>query len=261
MHDVTFDGVATTSCITLVDKADRSGIWRFFTPSSDGSFVASGSEVENAAGILPFLPRSARRTGQPTVRRGLSPGSQAVLTLTEPERIRHGLKRGTDLVPCVTTFRHLPESVANLTETAFERHFVRAGQKCWLVNLGRRPGPRLMEYLTSVPREARQTATMDKRAVWWAFTMPGIPQVLVATGFRGQHPKVALNTIGARNVGSVAGVFELTRLDARTLARDLRALDLTGRLVAHAGGLKKIEIAQLEALVLARLRGAGPRDA
>lgn len=249
LPEASFAGVMTTSSITVIDKADRSGAWQYFATNLRGAYASIPSPSGSAAGILPFRRRSDRKPGAPFVQRGASPGSQEALTLTNAERLRHGLKMGRDVVPCVTTLRYLPDHIRTLTPAVFDAHFRDASRKCWLIRSDRTPSDALRRYLASVPADARQTATCANRAVWWQFLMPPVPRLVVATGFRGARPKCLRNPIGARVLGGVAGVHGVSDRTAQRLQSALLACNLEGRLVAHATGLKKIEIAQLEALV------------
>jgi len=250
LNDVVFSDVHTTSCITLVDKSVRTGQWRYFSERPDGSFEPLRSATGVRRGPLPFSTPASKTVERVFAKRGLSPGTQKVMTLTEAERARHGLSRGRDVVPCVTTFRDLDPSLSCLTPEAFDAHFVRAGRRCWLLRVDRPLSPKLKGFLDSVPVEQRRTATCLGRAVWWRFGMPEVPEVLVATGFRGPRPKAMINSVGARSIGGVAGIYGIeSPAVAERLVRALRRIRIDNRLVAHARGLRKIEISQLQALV------------
>jgi len=71
--------------------------------------------------------------------RGLSPGTQKVLTLTEAERVRHGLVVGEDVVACVTSLRTILANVSRLDDDTFRSGYRDAGQKCWLIRTDRNP--------------------------------------------------------------------------------------------------------------------------
>ena len=101
--DTTFDSVLTTSSITIVDKAKRSGLWSYFEETADGDYLPLPSPSGSRAGVINYVKRSDIPEGAPRAVRGLSPGTQRVLTLTEGERVRSGLTIGRDVVPCVTT--------------------------------------------------------------------------------------------------------------------------------------------------------------
>lgn len=76
-----------------------------------------------------------------------------------------------------------------------------------------------------------------------------MPALLVATGFRGVFPKVIVNSIGARAVGSVSGIYGVSQKNRAKIANALREIDLTDCIVPHSNGLKKLEINQLNTLL------------
>ena len=137
--DTTFHSVLTTSSITIVDKRDRSGTWRFFEETADGVFAPLSSESGAKAGVIPYRRRRDVAKSDPRAVRGLSPGTQKVLTLTEAERVRHGLVVGEDVVPCVTSLRTIGADVSKLDDDTFRAVYRDAGQKCWLIRSDRDP--------------------------------------------------------------------------------------------------------------------------
>lgn len=245
MHDKTFDGVLTTSSITVIDKASKNGIWGYFRENDDGSFSPMGSASGGRNELLSF-----ERPGVTKIKakRGLSPGTQVYLTLTEGERARCGLKIGIDVVPCVTSLRGVDDDTTALTETTFHEKFVIPGRKCWLVRTDKKPTARLQRYLDSVPEAGRQTSTCTERDIWWQFTMPEAPAVLLATGFR-KRPKIVVNEVGAMAVGGVCGIYGANPAKAKRIASALRQQDYDGRVVSHSNGLLKLEINQINALL------------
>ncbi|WP_066806376.1 Eco57I restriction-modification methylase domain-containing protein [Sphingomonas asaccharolytica] len=248
--DATFGGVLTTSAITIVDKRDATGRWRYFADDGSGGFQQLLSESGSACGHIPY--RSARSTSPDSARavRGLSPGSQQIFTLTEAQRARYGLAVEQDVIRCVTSLRHFPPTSGELDEEAFDRHFRYAGQRCWLLNVADEPSARLHAYLDSIDDDAQQaTSTCRERPVWWKFKMPPVPDLLVATSFKGPIPKICSNSIGARAVGGVAGIYGLTVEATQAFMTAVSDLDIRDRIVAHANGLRKIEINQLNALL------------
>ncbi len=248
--DTTFDSVLTTSSITLIDKSSSDGDWRFFEETADGAWAEMASESGSASGVIPYRRRSDIEADAPRAVRGLSPGTQKVLTLTEAERVRFGLDIGVDVVPCVTTLRSVPSGVLDLNDAAFHKHFRDAGQKCWLIRTDVEPGRNLSAYLTNVPAMDYQTATCLERSVWWRFKMPPVPDVLMAQSFRESYPKAIINSISARAVGGVCGIHNLGPERAEAVATGLDGLDLKHRVVAHSNGLRKIEINQINAILL-----------
>ncbi len=248
--DTTFDSVLTTSSITIVDKAKRNGRWSYFEENADGAYLPLQSASGSGAGVIDYVRRSDIPEGAPRAIRGLSPGTQKVLTLTEGERARSGLAIGRDVVPCITTLRVLPGNVRDLNELAFKRYYRMPGQKCWLIRTDVAPSAMLAAYLNAVPPSDYQTATCLEREKWWAFKMPPIPEVLIAQSFKGKFPKGVRNTIGARAVGGVSGIYNTCEEQITTIVDGLDGEDLRDRVVAHSNGLRKIEINQLNTLLL-----------
>lgn len=247
--DDTFDRVLTTSSITIVDKATTTGQWRFFEEDMDGCFRLLKSESGGHKGVVRYATRSESAGSKVHAKRGLSPGTQEVLTLTEGERVRAGLRIGSDVVPCVTSLRNLDKDSIVLTQEVFKKHFRLAGLKCWLIRTDRKPTPRLERYLSNVPRQKYQTVTCLERESWWEFTMPIAPPLLVASGFKGRAPKGVMNRISARAVGSVCGIYGVAPTKQKAMVQALQSLDLSERIVPHSNGLRKVEINQLNTLL------------
>lgn len=247
--DTTFDSVLTTSSITIVDKAGRTGKWEYFEETADGAYAALPTASGSHEGVLHYLRRSEVSANAPRAIRGLSPGTQKVLTLTEGERVRFGLVVDQDVVPCVTTLRPTAVGALELDSCAFKAFYRDTGQKCWLIRTDAEPSQRLWDYLTSVPAEEYQTSTCLQREVWWKFNMPPTPALLMAQSFKGEFPKVLKNTIKARAVGGVCGVYNVNDVQCDRIIGGLDGLDIRGRVVAHSHGLRKIEINQLNALL------------
>jgi Eco57I restriction-modification methylase len=248
--DTTFNSVLTTSSITIVDKAVRKGKWRYFEETAEGAYLPLPSPSGSADGVIRYLRRSEVNKASPRAVRGLSPGTQKVLTLTEGERVRSGLQIARDVVPCVTTLRLLPPNVKALDEAVFRTYYRVAGQKCWLIRTDTLPSPALEAYLIAVPASDYQTATCLERDEWWKFNMPPVPSLLMAQSFRGDFPKAVRNTIAARAVGGVCGIYNVDEAQASRLVAGLDGIDIRDRVVAHSNGLRKIEINQLNMLLV-----------
>ena len=249
LHDRTFDRVLTTSSITLIDKRHASGRWSYFDKDHTGTYRRLASPSGGKSGVLQYAPQLRDRTRRVTVRRGLSPGTQRVLTLTEGERARAGLRIGADVVPCVTSLRSVEQGRTVLSPELFRKSFRLAGLKCWLPRTDRDPSDRLRKYLDNVPKGEYQTSTCLARESWWRFAMPEPPSVFVATGFRAERPKALANQIGAVAVGGVSGVCGLSVTGSVRLVRRLRSVDLTASIVRHSNGLRKLETGQLDTLI------------
>lgn len=247
--DTTFKSVLTTSSITIVDKARRDGSWSFHEETALGEYSVLPSVTGGADGLIPFTSRRAPDDFRPVAKRGLSPGSQRLLTLTDGERARLGLRAGTDVVPCVTTLRHIPAEIRDLDVQTLREYYRVPGHRCWLIRTDREPTKALQSYLDSVPEDAYQTSTCLGRDDWWRFVMPAVPEVLVSMSFKGPFPKVVQNLAGVRAVGGVYGIYNLSAEQAAGLTGALGATDIRGGVVAHSNGLRKIEIGQLNTLL------------
>lgn len=259
LRDETFHGVLTTSSITLIDKRDASGRWEYFEEDHDGTYRGLLSPSGTKAGVLAYAKPRAKSDLTVFVRRGLSPGTQEVLTLSEGERVRYGLQIDLDVVPCITSLRSLSPDSLTLTETVFRKQFRDKGMKCWLIRTDRPLSSRLKAYLESVPTTKRATKTCLLREEWWKFAMPQQSSVIVASGFRGPRPKAVVNDIGVLAVGAVFGVYGLSGVQAKLFAKHVGSINLTGRIVSHSNGLSKLEPSQLHSLVhlfLSRARKA-----
>lgn len=246
LPDSVFGRVLTTSSITIVDKAG-SGAWRYFdTKETTLEFFQAKTASLGTHRVLGYAKTSNRKA---VAKRGLSPGSQKVFVLTEGERVRHGLQRDRDVVPAVTTLRHVNPKGSTLTKAFFEQHYVLTGMRCWLVRTDTKPSRDLELYLGSVAAEDRSTATCTGRDIWWKFTMPESPDVLVSMGFRGNSPKCLRNTIAARAVGGVSGIYCTNTNTSEAIVDGLNSSKLRGRLVSYSTGLLKLEVNQLNTLL------------
>jgi predicted RNA methylase len=245
-----FGRVLTTASISIIDKAHHDGDWRYYDITPAYEVVERGGVTTSTEGVLDYAQR-----GDAWALRGLSPGSQSVFTLTDGERIRAGLSR-RDVVPCVTTLRHVPFSLRTLTDSAFEKHLVRAGRRCWLIrSCEARRSAALTAYLDAVPQSERQTQTCLAQNPWFNYLPHAVPQLLFGSGFTKHGPKVLVNSVGARAVGSVWGIHSQHRLPVRRLQAHLLSLDFEKRIVPHAKTLKKVEVRQLNSVLNAFLAG------
>lgn len=248
--DTTFNSVLTTSSITIVDKAKTDGRWSYFEETASGSYSLLPSPSGGPAGVIPYMRRSATPTHGPHAKRGLSPGTQKVLTLAEGERVRAGLHIRRDVVPCVTTLRHVPDDARDLDEQLLRTYYRTPNQKCWLIRTDTEPSRALSAYLDAVPEDDYQTATCLERKDWWRFAMPAVPDVLISMSFKGKFPKAVRNSASARAVGGVYGIYNLSTGQADEVTAGLRGIDISYNVVAHANGLRKIEISQLNTLLV-----------
>ena len=248
-----FDGVLTTASISVIDKRNRNGRWRYLSLDPIGEVRPLRQVTGSNKGILSYEER-----GSVWAMRGMSPGTQRVFTLTEGERIHAGLKH-EDVLPCVTSLRRVPGSLSHLTIAAFRRRFINAGAKCWLIRShAERISHRLEAYLDSVPKKTRDTWTCNSRDPWYRYALSEAPRLLVSTGFTEFGPKVLVNSVGVRAVGSVCGVYAQHPVGWTALRAHLMRINFEDRIVAHAKALKKVEIRQLNAVLNSYLRMEQP---
>ena len=239
-----FESVMTTASITFVDKARCDGRWRYYDITSNNQVIPREGVTDSKDGVLDYAER-----GKIWGLRGLSPGSQKVFTLTEGERVHAGLSK-RDVLPCVTTLRNVPPQLRTLSRSAFERRFVRAGERCWLIrSYKEKLSSALNAYLKAVPYADRQTYTCQNQTPWFKYNPHPVPQMLFSSGFTKFGPKVLVNSVGARAVGSVWGIHSQTRLPVRRLQTYLLGINFERQVVAHAKTLKKVEVKQLNAVL------------
>ena len=239
-----FEGVMTTASVTIVDKGRRDGVWSYHEITPDYHVVKRNGVVESCDGVLEYAER-----GSIWALRGLSPGSQKVFTLTDGERIHYGLSKD-DVVPCVTTLRNVPRGLRTLSEAAFQRHFVEAGEKCWLIRSHEdHRSSALDAYLEAVPEKERQNYTCLNQTPWFNYLPHPKPRILFSSGFTEFGPKILVNSVGARAVGSVFGIHSNERLPLRRLQHYLLHFDFEKSVVAHSKKLKKVEVNQLNGLL------------
>lgn len=253
MPDTVFGRVLTTASFTVIDKAGD-GRWSYhdYDVASD-NFRKSKTASLSTHKVVEYRRDSGRKVA---VKRGLSPGTQKVFVLTEGERMRYGLEVGRDVVPAVTTLRHLDRTVLTLTDAAFRRNFVEAGMRCWLIRSDVEPSRDLKLYIDSIPLKNRSTSTCLNREIWWKFVMPQIPKGLVSMGFRAATPKCLLNEVGAHAVGGVAGLHCTSIAQAERALKAVRTFNFHGRMIPYSTGLLKLEVNQLNAVLDDQLKEA-----
>lgn len=246
-----FDRVLTTACITIIDKSVKRANWRLFDLANE---VSEARQLEH-------ITRSGEaRLGYENAiegsraNRGLSPGDQDFFVLTEGQRIKYRLIAGQDVVPAVTTFRHVVLRQNALTESLFRREFVNQGKRCWLVNTAKPPSVALQAYLDTAPEKVLNTYTCKNREPWWKFTMPKPADILYASGFKGTMPKLYLNEIAAIHIGGVHGIYCKQKSMAPDLLRRLQSTDISGRVVPLAKGFLKVEVNQMNSILNRMMR-------
>jgi hypothetical protein len=145
----------------------------------------------------------------------------------------------------------MPRQVTELNWLAFNKHFVAAGARCWLIkSTGRKISDRVKLYLDAVPKSKRQTYACLNQSPWYRYENPQLPRLIFHSGFMKPGPKVIVNSIGAQVVGSVYGIHsDIPKLRLRELRKYLARYDFERRIVAHAKTLRKVEVAQLNGVL------------
>ncbi len=242
-----FDGVKTTATVTVIDKAETNGILSFFDVDKQLRIHASPPP----GGPDGFFEYTGRDKGL-FARRGYSLGSQEVFVLTETERRNEGIGE-EDVLPCVTSLRHVPGEVEVLNKRAFKKRFIDGGRRCWLLSTSRKGlSSATKQWLERAPESVKTNSTCSKRPVWWKYADPPSPRILYSAGFVRERPKILRNDVGARALGSVHGIFATTRIPSvNDLVHHLRRLHFEGRVFPHSGGLRKIEVGQMNGILQA----------
>jgi hypothetical protein len=240
-----FEGVLTTASITIIDKRKSSGQWTFYDVGTGLTVKGRRRECGGKHAVLPYWTRGDRLWA----RRGISPGSQRIFTLTNSERLFAKLTR-KDVVPCVTSLRGVPGSLKQLTKRSFERYFVRSGRRCWLVrSRSSRLTRRVQSYLAKVPATLRKNYTCLNQRPWYAYEWTAIPSLLFHCAFTSFGPKVLINCVRAQAVGGIYGITVCNKIPTRALQAALRKFRFEDRVVPHAAKLRKVEVRQLNAVL------------
>ncbi|MDO9006056.1 MAG: Eco57I restriction-modification methylase domain-containing protein [Aquabacterium sp.] len=240
-----FPRVLTTASITIIDKSGTSGKWTFAEIGKNGTTkalnYASGSNE-----VLSYQDRDGGAYGL----RGLSPGGQDIFVLTEEERLHFSLQRDRDVIACVTSLRYLPQDVATLNEAIFQKYFVQAGKRCWLIRSDKaKLSTSLQAYISNVGTRWQKYTTCTLRDTWWRYKPHPAPALIISSGFVGKTPKVLVNPVKAIAVGSVYGIITKNYHGVSELADQLRGFDFEKRVVSHSNNLKKVEVRQLNSVL------------
>lgn len=244
-----FPSVLTTASITIIDKRNDTKNWKFGTISRDGAVKFSNYASGTRSRVISYA------NGHESCKaiRGLSPGGQKIFVLTEEERLFYSLKKGSDVRPCVTSLRGVEQDIEVLDKNNFDKYFVQRNARCWLIRSDRDVlSSELTAYLSSVDDDVwKKYSTCTVRALWWKYRPHPAPNILVASGFAKNGPKILLNGVGAIAVGSVYGVLLGNEPNLpEIMVGKLRSYDFKKRLVHHSNGLKKIEVRQLNAVLV-----------
>ena len=238
--DNIFPDVLTTASLTIINKSKSDGKWKYYNVNKEFKITQRNGQTGTGKEVLPYVIG-----GDIKAQRGFSPGSQKIFVLTEGERVHHGIGK-KDVIPCVTSFRNIPEALTILNEKNFKKYFIDNKTKCWLLNTERKVSDSVKAYLENIPQDEKNTWTCQNRDVWYKYRIPKTPKILFSSGFVGTRPKIVKNAIGAVAVGSIFGIMSEKRIPHLNKLLDyLKSYDFESRVVHHAGSLRKIEVKQM----------------
>lgn len=243
-----FPSVLTTASISIIDKRSKVGGWEFGDIGKDGSIRRLEHPSGSSSAVLPY----ENGTSALYSLRGLSPGGQEIFVLTEQERLHFSLQKRRDVIPCVTTLRHIPVDTKELDADLFQDQFVAAGKRCWLIRSDKEDvSSELKTYLDHVGERWKKYSTCTLRSTWWRYRPHPKPTLLFSSAFVGKTSKVLVNSAGAIAVGAVYGIIAANAKSttAGSLAERLRQYDFRQRVVSHSNNLKKVEVRQLNAVL------------
>ena len=224
-----FKGVMTTASVSIVDKALHDGSWKYFDITPGHGIVERPGVTNSKHDVLDYAAR-----GSIWGLRGLESRISADIHFIRRRADSEWASR-KDVVPCVTSLRNAPRKLRTLSHAAFQKYFVLTGEKCWLIrsNDAKRSNT-LSAYLDHVPMDARQNYTCLNQDPWFKYTPHPVPRILFSSGFTKFGPKILINKICARAVGSVLGIHGGKRISLRRLQGYLLRINFENRVVAHA---------------------------
>ncbi|MDR7015039.1 Eco57I restriction-modification methylase domain-containing protein [Acinetobacter sp. 3657] len=239
-----FKDVLTTACITIIDKSKKNSQWNYFNVDKKLNISKRQGVSGTGKEVLAYSKHTTIRA-----RRGISPGSQKIFTLTEGERIHNRISKN-DVEPCVTTLKGLPDDLYILDQESFKKYFVSQGRKCWLIKSNQENiSKNLKIYLDNIPEYSRQNYTCTHQHPWYNYEKYIIPQILIHSGFTKFGPRVLQNKVGAVAVGSVMAIDSDKNFEVVDLIDYLQNFNFEDQVVAHSNNLKKIEVRQLNSVI------------
>lgn len=264
MDELAFDGVLTTSAITVATKrAQPSRRFRLVEGRANGA-IELGRAVELAADSAPaympwtpFLPTRAERilaliehrtttlSNYVRVRRGIATGGNSFFCLTDAEVEKWEIRREW-LVPVVLGSKDLPG--AGVLDEAFRAERLAAGARGWLLWCH--------EPKEALPLELRRYIAHGEalglperfncktRRPWYGVE-PVAPPDFFVTYMSRDRARFIRNGVGARCMTSLLNVWALVGVDLDELQAELQDPTMSSLLReygrTYGGGLGKIE--------------------
>lgn len=281
MDELAFDGVLTTSAITVATKTPKPSRHYKLTEARMNGGVTRGRTVELSADTAPaylpwtpFLPsraeriaslvegRTARLGDYVRVRRGIATGDNSFFCLTRSDVDEWGIEPEY-LVPVVVGAKDLPTS--GVLDEAFRAERIEAGARGFLL-FCHKPKDALVE--TNVLRYIDHGESLGLPARFncrtrspWYGVEPVPPPDFFVTYMSRQRARFVRNGVGARCMTSLLNVWAKPTISPDALRPILedpvnaQLLREFGR--TYGGGLGKIEPGDLVRLPVRPLDGAG----
>jgi hypothetical protein len=276
-EELAFDGVLTTSAITIATRAAKPNRRYRLTEARLGDGIERGRSVELSADDAPacvpwtaFLPsraeriapllagRSAQLGDYARVRRGIASGDNSFFCLTKDDVDRWGIEPRY-LAPVVVGARDLP--VAGVLDQAFRAERVATGARAFLLFCHEPPEAlqgtnvlRYIEYGEQIGLPERFNCRT--RNPWYSVERVPPPDFFVTYMSR-ERARFVRNAVGARCMTSLLNVWAKDGTSAEDLLPILndpatpQLLREFGR--TYGGGLRKIEPGELLRLPVRRL--------